>query len=95
MFRNKFFLVIFLYAFLSHSVKAQELKNLQFELSHPLKFGNENSYLTPRFDVSQTDSINVVAILVQFQEDDNSFTTGNGKFDLSDKYYNATLNAIL
>ncbi|KXK02599.1 MAG: FG-GAP repeat protein [Chlorobi bacterium OLB4] len=91
MFRNKFFLVIFLYAFLSHSVKAQELKNLQFELSHPLKFGNENSYLTPRFDVSQTDSINVVAILVQFQEDDNSFTTGNGKFDLSDKYYNATL----
>ena len=35
-----------------------------------------------------TDSLKIVAILVQFQEDNTGLSSGNGKFDLTNRYYN-------
>lgn len=55
--------------------------------SHPLKFGAENNY-SPVKKMSGSDSLKVVAILVQFQEDNTGLTSGNGRFDLSNKYFN-------
>jgi len=63
-------------------------QKIQYSLSHPIKTGNENLYLAPKKFKSGTDSIKVVAILVQFVEDTDARTTGNGKFDLSNKYLN-------
>jgi hypothetical protein len=62
--------------------------DVQYKLSHPLRFGTENKVYSPKHYFTQPDTIKIVAILVEFQEDDNPLTTGNGKFDLSNKYYN-------
>jgi hypothetical protein len=69
------------------NVNAQESK-FQPVLSHPLKFGNENKSSQPRDYFSGIDSVRVVAILVQFQEDNDNRSTGNGRFDLSSRYFN-------
>jgi hypothetical protein len=70
---------------------AQQNERYQYRLSHPIKFGNENISSSPKtFDAGQ-DTITVVAILVQFQEDNTGLTTGNGRFDLSNKYFSNTL----
>jgi hypothetical protein len=83
-------LLIFLSA--NQFLFAQDKKDIKVTLSHPLKFGNENKILSPKPFSTQTDSIKIVAILVQFQEDNNPLTTGNGHFDLSNKYYNPALD---
>ncbi|MEZ4689045.1 MAG: hypothetical protein R3A12_02250 [Ignavibacteria bacterium] len=62
-------------------------KNIQYKLSHPIKFGKENSVLKPaKFD-NTNDTFRVVAIMVQFVEDNDPRTSGNGLFDLSSPYY--------
>lgn len=63
-------------------------KKTDFKLSHPLKFGAENRNLTPRDFLSVPDTFKVVAIMADFQLDDVGQSTGNGKFDLSNKYLN-------
>lgn len=63
-------------------------KPLKVSLSHPIKFGAENKSLQNKPYINGSDSFKVVAILVQFQEDDDNRTSGNGKFDLSNKYFN-------
>lgn len=65
-----------------------QVKRIQPVLSHPLKFGIENSLSKPKDYFSGTDSVKIVAILVQFQQDEDNRSTGNGKFDLSNKYLN-------
>ena len=62
----------------------------KFSISHPLTSKVENSY-KPRNFVFTADTLTVVAVLVQFQEDNSPYSTGNGKFDLSNKYYNTSL----
>lgn len=60
----------------------------RIKLSHPIKFGSENTAGKPKSFSGKTDTVQVVAILVQFQEDNDSRTTGNGLFDTSNAYYN-------
>ncbi len=80
---------VFLLILLSNafSIYAQD-KKIAPALSHPLKFGLENSQSKERDYYNGVDSVKVVAILVQFQEDDDNRSTGNGLFDLSNKYLN-------
>ncbi len=63
-------------------------KRTDYKLSHPLKFGAENQNLIPKNYDGIPDTFKVVAIMADFQLDDVSFSTGNGKFDLSNKYLN-------
>lgn len=63
-------------------------KGNNYTISHPLKFGAENKNLTPKSFSAFPDTLKVVAILADFQLDDDSRSTGNGKFDLSNKYLN-------
>lgn len=57
-------------------------------LSHPVKFGEENRTSKPREFYAGTENVKIVAILVQFQEDSDDRSTGNGRFDLSNRYFN-------
>ncbi len=63
-------------------------KNLKLKLSHPLKFGSERKNYSPRQYDGIPDTFTVVGILVQFQIDNSGLTSGNGQFDLSNKYFN-------
>jgi len=69
---------------------AQTQTNKTFSLSHPLKSNVENNSFPNKF-ISAADTFKIVAILVQYQEDNDGRTSGNGKFDLSNKYYNSSL----
>ena len=60
---------------------------VEIKLNHPLNPGKKINYSPKDFNRG-TDSVKIVAILVQFQEDSDDRTTGNGRFDLSNKYYN-------
>ncbi|HQY51936.1 MAG TPA: hypothetical protein PK294_02610 [Ignavibacteria bacterium] len=61
----------------------------ELKLSHPLKFGAQNKYSSqPKEYIQGADSFKIVAILVQFQEDSDPKSSGNGLFDLSNKYLN-------
>ncbi len=63
-------------------------KRPELKLSHTI---SDNNKYTPRPYIRFTDSIKIVAILVDFQADTDPLSTGNGKFDLSNKYYNPNL----
>jgi len=65
-------------------------KKFDAKLSHPVKFGTENSSSSPKNFFAGTDTLTVVAIMVQFVPDNDGRTTGNGTFDLSSKYYNGS-----
>lgn len=58
------------------------------KLAHTLS--NNNVY-SPKPYIKFSDSLKIVAILVDFQTDSDPLSTGNGKFDLSNKYYNPSL----
>ncbi|MCE1165444.1 MAG: T9SS type A sorting domain-containing protein [Bacteroidetes bacterium] len=73
---------------LSSAVFPQDFRNPK--LSHYLKPSVEQNTMKKKF-TSSADTIKLVAILIQFQEDNNPLTSGNGKFDLSNKYYNPSL----
>ncbi len=63
-----------------------------YKFSHPINYGKiEHKKVNKLGFKSSPDTIQVVAVMVQFQEDSDPRTTGNGKFDLSNKYYNSTL----
>ncbi len=83
--KNLLFFLAFIFS--ANSLLSQN-KNLNFSLSHTLSNSTEKFTLSPKKYISGADSFKVVAILVQFQEDNDPRTTGNGKFDLSNKYYN-------
>ncbi|MBS1513608.1 MAG: hypothetical protein JSS63_01150 [Bacteroidetes bacterium] len=79
----------FILVFTSAFVFAQSRQN-DFKLSHPIKFGAENKNLSQKNYSAVPDTFKVVAILADFQLDDDSRSTGNGKFDLSNKYFNSS-----
>jgi hypothetical protein len=81
-------ILLFLVLILSVNVYSQNVKNLK--LSHQLKSRVENNTFPKKF-TTVADTIKVVGILVQFQQDNTSFTTGDGRFDMSNKYYNPAL----
>lgn len=63
--------------------KSQELR-----MSHSIS--SINTY-SPKPYIRFTDSLKIVAILVDFQVDSDPLSTGNGKFDLTNKYFNPSL----
>lgn len=85
----KIFSIITLVFILTCSAAFSQSKvlNQGFKLSHPLSSSVENTKY-PKSGLKSTDSLKIVAILVQFQEDSEPLSSGNGKFDLSNKYYN-------
>ncbi len=87
---KKIFFAVNLILLISGQSFAQEKKsaNNVYSLSHPIKFGPENVYSEKKEFKPGIDSFKVVAILVQFVEDNDPRTSGNGLFDLSNKYYN-------
>ncbi len=65
-------ILLFVVLSCSHLLFAQKL-------SHPLHAGRVN----PVKQLVTNDTLRILAILVQFQEDNDTRTSGNGKFDLS------------
>lgn len=82
----KIFLALF---FIFSAVTLSQKKEIkEYILSHPLNISQANtSYVYKPYSTS-ADTIRIVAVLVQFKEDNDPLSTGNGKFDLSNKYYN-------
>jgi hypothetical protein len=72
-----------LFCFIAGMIVVLGLVNLQAqEFNHPLTLTGGDSFLY----ISQPqnpDTLKILAILVQFQEDTDVLTTGNGQFDLS------------
>ncbi len=66
---------------------AQNINKPDLKLSHPFSPVSNINAVKSGMN-SFPDTITVVAVMVQFQEDNSGLTTGNGKFDLSNKYYN-------
>jgi len=65
-------------------------------LSHPLSLSGGDSFFTShRRQATSTfpDTVHVLAVMVQFQTDDDSRTTGNGQFDLSNTYQDTVIDA--
>jgi hypothetical protein len=86
----KLLLIIFILSGFAFS-QSKNNKNV-FSFSHPIKYGNvEPKKQNKNHSSATSDTIKIVAVLVQFQEDSDPRTTGNGKFDLSNKYYNSSL----
>jgi hypothetical protein len=52
-------------------------------LSHPMMASREDARPFPRHFRAVADTIDVLAVMVQFQTDTDTRTTGNGQFDLS------------
>jgi hypothetical protein len=67
---------------------SQNTENFIPKLSHKLKYGSEKPFQSPQQYDGIPDTFKVVGILAQFQEDNSGLTTGDGKFDLSNKYFN-------
>ncbi|MBE2228651.1 MAG: T9SS type A sorting domain-containing protein [Ignavibacteria bacterium] len=67
-----------------------KIADKQLKLSHPLNYHpqtkNENYYSNALFRSAVPETLNVYAIRVQFKTDNNSQTTGDGRFDVSSNY---------
>lgn len=83
---GKLLLALLLFLNVNYSF-AQNINKSNFKLSHPLS-PSGNVKVNKSLNTSVGDTITVVAIMIQFQEDNSGLTTGNGKFDLSNKYFN-------
>jgi len=53
------------------------------QLSHPVMLSRDDAFLSPRPALVQPDTIKVLAVMAQFQSDNDSRTSGDGRFDLS------------
>ena len=53
------------------------------QLSHPVMLSRDDAFLSPRPALMQPDTTKVLAVMVQFQSDNDSRTSGDGRFDLS------------
>lgn len=74
------------------SVNSQLIQSSKIKLSHPINSnpkplgGTGNYYDNPLFRSLLPETLNVYAIRVDFRPDNNSQTTGNGRFDVSSNY---------
>lgn len=82
--------VIALLISVKFNVYAQLNNNGKYVLSHPLNYNSElkkeSYYSNALFSSQAPETLSVYAIRVQFKPDNNSQTTGNGRFDLSNSY---------
>jgi len=69
---------------------SQDINLSNLKLSHPLNYHPvqkvENQYSNMLFRSQVPETLNVYAIRVQFKPDNNSQTTGDGRFDVSSNY---------
>lgn len=69
---------------------SQDINLSNLKLSHPLNYHPvqkiENPYSNMLFRSQMPETLNVYAIRVQFKPDNNSQTTGDGRFDVSSNY---------
>jgi hypothetical protein len=65
---------------------------LAHHFSHPVMASRDDMSLTPRPALAGPDTITLLAAMVQFQQDADVGTTGNGRFDLT-AAYDSTLDA--
>lgn len=87
---KKFALIVLAFILTGTVVYSQSnVLNKGIKLSHPLTSTSENLRSPKPYKIT-SDSLKIVAILVQFQEDSDPLSSGNGKFDLSNRYYNPT-----
>lgn len=82
-------LYVLCFAILFSAVSYAQSDKIEIKLNHPVNPGKQISS-APKSFFSGIDSVKIVAVLVQFQEDNDERTTGNGRFDMSNKYYNPT-----
>lgn len=80
--------LIFAFLLISNAAISQQKENYEIRLSHPLGIPRTEKKYEYKPYTAMPDTITIVAILAQFQEDNDPLSTGNGKFDLSNKYYN-------
>jgi len=83
-------LSIFIFIF-SGLIFSQSRFNGNISLSHPIKYGSAEPRKTNKFLTNFPDTIRIVAVMVQFQQDNDPLTTGDGRMDLSNKYYDPNL----
>ncbi len=73
-----------------NNLLSNKVADKQLILSHPLNYHpqlkTDNFYNNSLFRSSLPETLNVYAIRVQFKPDNNSQTTGNGRFDVSANY---------
>src|SRR5438552_1260541 len=85
----KILLLFFVISF-TGGLYSQNNRSEQIILSHPLNYNPANkftnNYHNFLFSFGVPDTLNVYAIMVQFVEDNNPNTTGNGRFDVSNNY---------
>lgn len=65
-------------------------------MSHSLSLNRGDSFFSShrrQISSSSPDTVHVLAVMVQFQIDDDSRTTGNGQFDLSSTYQDTVIDA--
>lgn len=65
-------------------------------MSHSLSLNRGDSFFSfhrRQISSSSPDTVHVLAVMVQFQIDDDSRTTGNGQFDLSSTYQDTVIDA--
>lgn len=67
-----------------------KVAGMKFKLTHPLNYHpaekKENPFDNMMFSSAVPETLNVYAIRVQFKPDNNSQTTGDGRFDVSNNY---------
>ncbi len=56
---------------------------LAHEMSHPVMVSRDDAPRSPRVFAAAADTIRVLAVMVQFQQDNDDRTTGDGRFDRS------------
>ncbi len=81
-----YIILLFIYV-ITGSLYSQD-KKINYTVSHPIKFGKENLASKPSEYIRGSDSFKVVAIMVQFIPDTDGRTSGNGLFDMSNRYFN-------
>src|SRR5947209_6082702 len=65
-----------LFFLVSSSVVAQQI-------SHPVMVSRDDALSTPHSYTIMADTIHVLAVMVQFQQDNTPLTSGDGRFDLT------------
>lgn len=80
---------VFLILFMT-GISFPQSGKVEIKLNHPLNPGKQISYSPKPFNRG-IDSVKIVAILVQFQQDSDDRTTGDGRFDTLNKYYNPSI----
>lgn len=79
--KNKLLFAIILATLVSYISISQIL----YDLNHPLKISSRDDsfHLSNLTTVTKIDTVKVLAVMVEFVEDNDDRTTGNGKFNLS------------